>query len=50
MAHDINPEPYVDGKRDMKPAYQAPFLTELDAGETAVGVVVGSPENISYIS
>ncbi|GAB5348633.1 hypothetical protein [Alteriqipengyuania sp. 357] len=33
-----------------KPKYLRPEMTELDAAETAVGVVVGSPENVSYIS
>ena len=33
-----------------KPKYFRPQMTELDVGETAVGVVVGNPENVSYIS
>ena len=33
-----------------KPKYLRPEMTELDVGETAVGVVVGSPEGESYIS
>ena len=31
--------------REIKPAYQPPLLTELDVGETAVGLINGAPEN-----
>ena len=34
--------------RDVKPAYQRPVLTELDAGETATGLIPGTPENSTY--
>lgn len=33
-----------------KPDYRRPEMVELDVEETAVGVVVGRPENVSYIS
>lgn len=33
------------GAREIKPAYQPPLLTELDVGETAVGLIDGAPEN-----
>ena len=36
--------------RDTKPAYQRPVLTELDARETATGLIPGTPENVTYFS
>jgi len=50
MANDIDPGVSQDEVRDTKPAYRRPVLTELDVQETAVGVQVGSPENVSYSS
>lgn len=50
MANDMDFEVSQDDVREIKPAYRRPVLTQLDVEETAVGVVVGAPENVSYSS
>ena len=50
MTQEFNSSVGRDDEATGKPTYQRPVLTELDVGDTAVGVVVGSPENVSYIS
>ncbi len=50
MTQEVNAGVPCDEKVSDKPAYQRPALTELDVGDTAVGVVPGNPENVSYIS
>jgi hypothetical protein len=44
MANDIK----QDDTHEIKPAYQAPVLTDLDVGETATGIISGTPENSTY--
>lgn len=46
MANEIK----QDDINVIKPVYQAPVLTELDAGETASGIIGGTPENSTYDS
>ena len=33
---------------DTRPAYKRPVLIELDADETATGIISGTPENSTY--
>lgn len=50
MTQEVDSSASRDEQTAAKPAYRRPVLTELDVGDTAVGVVAGSPENVSYIS
>ena len=45
MVAEISARESQDAVREIKPAYQPPVLTELDVGETAVGLIEGAPEN-----
>lgn len=45
MANNIDLEVVREDMGAMKPAYQAPVLTELEAEETANGLITGAPEN-----
>jgi hypothetical protein len=42
---EIDRDNSQDVVREIKPAYRPPVLTELDAGETANGLIDGAPEN-----
>lgn len=45
MANGIKGTVDHNDPREIKPAYQAPVLTELDTYETANGLIQGAPEN-----
>lgn len=45
MASEINVNASQNDVRETKPAYNTPVLIELDAGETALGLIEGAPEN-----
>lgn len=45
MANEIKGDVGQNDLREIKPAYHAPVLTDLDTDETANGLIDGAPEN-----
>jgi hypothetical protein len=48
MVNSFELEPSQSDVPETKPVYQRPVLTELDAAESAGGLIFGAPENSTY--